>query len=336
MMYAYHLLFHDPVHFGMEGIGQESIEQTLRSDSLWGAVLQKWFLLFDDEPDALCCRPPFSVSSCFPLISGVRFLPLPIGALDAVIEEAAKKVETSGKPTLKDWRRVKYLAEPLFREIIAGKQLRIDDIDLQQVYPMDLLDKDKPFLPIFQKQEQRPRIRTDQLNGGVDEGSFFYCTDQFFVQDSGLFFLASFDDRAAGDKFDAALRLLGDCGVGADRSTGRGGFSITRQQFALPSDDTPTAWLSISLYHPTREDVKKGVLSGSSRYSLVKRSGPGGSFHVSRYRRADCWMLEEGSVLPFKVTGDTPCVLRKSEIIPHNIYRNGRAFCIPFQGGGAL
>ena len=335
MMFAYYLQFHDPVHFGIEGIGQESIEQTLRSDALWGAILQKWFLLFDDEPDILCRQTPFSVTSCFPVINGVRFFPVPVGALDGVIEETAKKDAVPEEPTVKDWRKVQYLAEPLFLEVIAGKRLHLDNIDLQQVYPMNSRKTANAVPQGFHQQEQRPRIRTDQLNGGVNEGSFFYCTDQFFNQDSGLFFLASFDDTTAGDKFDAALHLLGDCGVGADRSTGRGGFTIMRRQFDLPETPNPASWLTLSLYHPTRDEVANGVLSGSSRYSLVKRSGPGGSFHVSRFRRADCWMLAEGSLLPFQPWGDTPCVLEQSDTVPHNVYRNGRAFCIPYHGGGA-
>lgn len=333
-MMAYHLQFQDPVHFGLEGIGQESVEQAFRSDSLWGAVLQKWFLLFDDTPEELCTRTPFSISSCFPLINGIRFFPLPLGAFDAVIENAAKQKAVQGVPGVKEWRKVKYIAEPLFRKILKGKPLQPEDVHLNQVFPMAFHEKNDLEHAIFQQHEQRPRVMTDQMNGGVSESAFFYCTDQFFGNSAGLFFLARFDSDAVRKKFEGALRLLGDCGVGADRSIGRGGFHVSSEAIKFPAPETSGGWLTLSLYHPTRQEVQKGVLAGG-RYALIKRSGPGGGFHVSRFRRADCWMLEEGAILPFEARGDAPCVLKCSDFIPHNIYRNGEAFCIPLKKGAA-
>lgn len=331
MMKAYQLHFQDPVHFGIEGIGQESIELAFRSDSLWGAVLQKWFILFDDDPEEICTQTPFSISSCFPLINGLRFYPLPVGVLDTVLEEVAQKKLQQGEPSVKDWRRVRYIAEPLFRKILKGRKLQLVDMDLNQVYPMKHQDKNEMH-SFFQQQEQRPRIMSDQLNGGVNESAFFYCTDQFFSDNSGLFFLAEFDSDNVRQKFESSLLLLGDSGVGADRSIGRGCFKFTSAQIDFSGLRDPISWLTLSLYHPTREEVAKGVLTGG-RYLLIKRSGPGGSFHVSRFMRADCWMLEEGAVIPFQAQGDAPCVLKQSDFIPHNIYRNGRAFCVPLQGG---
>ena len=333
-MIAYHLQFQDPVHFGLEGIGQESVEQAFRSDSLWGAVLQKWFLLFDDNPEELCTRTPFSMSSCFPFINGVRFFPLPMGTFDAVIEDAAKKNAVQGVPGVKEWRKVKYIAEPLFRQVLKGKQLQPEDVRLDQVFPMSSPGANDLKDSIFQQHEQRPRVMTDQMNGGVSEGAFFYCTDQFFGDKAGLFFLARFKDDSAQDKFDGALRLLGDCGIGADRSIGRGGFDFSCEKIKFPAPESSGNWLTLSLYHPTRQEVQKGVLTGGT-YSLIKRSGPGGGFHVSRFRRADCWMLEEGAIIPFEARGDSPCVLERSDFIPHNIYRNGGAFCIPLKKGTA-
>lgn len=333
MTVAYHLQFRSPVHFGIEGIGQESIEETLRSDTLWGAILQKWFLLYDDEPGALCGHAPFIVSSCFPVIGGVRFFPLPIGALDTVMENAAR-ASRPDTPTVKQWKRVRYVAEPLFRRILGGVTLQLSDVARDQVYPMPQ-HRGQPDTSVTPYQrEERPRIRTDQMVGGVNKGDFFYCTDQYFEAGSGLFFLAEFENQTALSKFEAALRLLGDTGVGADRSTGRGCFTFDRADIQLPRQTDSVTWLTLSLYHPTRDEVARGVLNGSaSRYSLVKRSGSGGSLLVNRYRRADCWMLAEGAVLPFRVRGDAPRVIKRSELIPHDVYRNGHAFCIPFPGG---
>lgn len=332
MTIAYHLHFKEPVHFGIEGIGQERLEQTMRSDALWGAILQKWFLLFDDEPDALCRQTPFILSSCFPVINGSRFFPMPIGALDAVLEDAARQDANDEKPTVKEWRKVKYIAEPLFQLVLSGQTPSLDQIDLTQLFPMK--QPEKKELNSFYQQVERPRIKTDPLNGGVIEGAFFYCSDQFFQDQCGLFFLADCITDDSREKFEAALRLLGDSGIGADRSVGRGCFSFTSFDIDFQDLKNSSTWLTLSLYHPLKQEVDDGVLNNhASRYSLVRRSGHGGSLHVNRFRRADCWMLEEGAILPFYASGDVSCVLKKSEHIPHSVYRNGRAFCIPFQGG---
>lgn len=334
MTTAYHMTFNDPVHFGIEGIGQENIEQTMRSDALWGAILQKWFLLFDDDPDTLCTHTSFTLSSCFPVINGVRFYPLPVGALDDVIEEAVHKPSKVDELSVKDWRKVKFIAEPLINKVLAGAKLRLDEIEYSQLYPVKNQQKAVSATNRLYRREQRPRVKTDQLNGGVEQGAFFYCTDQFFEPSSGLFFLADFESKESKDKFEASLRLLCDSGLGADRSIGRGGFSCVAKQPELFIPKNPSTWLTLSLYHPTRKEVEQGVLNNAgSRYSLVRRSGRAGSVSVSRFRRADCWMLEEGAIVPCQVHGDTPCVLLNSNTIPHNVYRNGRAFCIPFQGG---
>ncbi|MGD9825963.1 type III-A CRISPR-associated RAMP protein Csm4, partial [Desulfobacter sp.] len=287
---------------------------------------------FDDNPEELCTQTPFSISSCFPFMNDVRFFPLPIGAFDVVIEDAAKQKAVQGVPSVKEWRKVKYIAEPLFRKTLKKKQLLPTDVCLDQVFPMALHGERNIKATAFQQHEQRPRIMTDQLNGGVSESAFFYCTDQFFSNTAGLFFLARFDSDDVRKKFEASLRLLEDCGIGADRSIGKGGFSFSSVATEFPVPDAAGAWLTLSLYHPTRQEVQKGVLT-SGRYSLIRRSGPGGGFHVSRFRRADCWMLEEGAVIPFEAKGDAPCVLKSSDFIPHNIYRNGGAFCIPLQEG---
>ena len=330
MITVYHLTFNNPVHFGLEGIGQENIEQTVRSDTLWGALIQKWLLLFDDNPEKLCLDTPFTLSSCFPLINGCRYYPAPVGALDNVMDQVAH-MDTDSQPIdIKTVKKIKYFAEPLFYEVLQEKQVVLSMISPPNTYPFPVKESVKNTETFFSSQKQRPRVKTDQINGGVGEESFFYCTDQFFEKSAGLFFLASFFSDESKKNFEAALRLLGDSGLGADRSVGRGCFTVTSHKPEFHAPDNYRAYLLLSLYHPDKDEVEQGILKHEkSAYTLVRRSGRAGSVKVNRFRRADCWMLEEGSILPFKPTGTTPCVLKRSKDIPHNVYRNGRAFCLP-------
>ncbi|MBW1741473.1 MAG: type III-A CRISPR-associated RAMP protein Csm4 [Deltaproteobacteria bacterium] len=331
MIYEYRLSFTSPVHFGLEGIGQERIDHRVRSDTLWGAIIQKWLLLYHDDAEELCLDTPFTVSSCFPLVNGVSFYPLPFGALDRLIREAGQAEEP--EISVKDLKKIRFAAEPLFRKITQGEPLRFEQLHLDGVFPFEekqpeTMQERKPVYNIM----QRPRLCTDQLSGGGTEGAFFYCSDQYFNQGNGLFFLATFRDDETKKRFDAALRLLGDTGLGADRSIGRGMFSFETKECGVSDNLSSDRYLLLSLYHPTREEVMQGILEApGTAYSLTRRSGHAASPAVSNFRRYDVWMLEEGSIFRAKPAGDVVRVLERSDLVPHNVYRCGRAFCIPIQ-----
>lgn len=336
MLLIYHLFFDGPVHFGLEGIGQERIETTVRSDTLWGAITQKWLLLFKDDPDVLCQDPPFSVSSCFPLIKGIPFYPVPIGVMDSLIDEVGKReTKCDDNISVKDLKKISYLSEELFCAVLRGESLSLEQCRNGMTFPVILsTEHQEKKEDVFAEEMQRPRIKTDQLVAGVGENSFFYCTDQYFGRQSGLFFIASFNNDAIKDQFEAALRLLGDCGLGADQSIGRGSFVFKTQKSTLPQIDAPDKYILLSLYHPAKKEVQTGMLlDKKTAYSLVRRSGRAAAPWVSRFRRADVWMLAEGSVLPLKPVGDVSVVLQKSDYIPHNVYRYGRAFSWPMASG---
>ena len=323
---AYHLYFSSALHPGIESIGQEKIEETVRSDTLWGALVQCWLLLFGNVTSDLFNGGMFSVSSCFPIMQGTRFFPLPIGSIDHLIEKASKK-PPDFKPSVKDLKKAKYVSEFLLLKLLKGDDLSFNDIVAGgeiAIYPSS--SERKRFLVT----DQRPRIRMDQLSGTVDGDAFFYCSDTFFEKDSGLFFLATFESDNTRQKFEAALRLLGDTGLGADRSVGRGRFSFEVSSFSIPEPANSCRYLLLSLYRPSRKEVAQGVIkSDKSRYLLIRRSGRAASIYTSRFRRADTWMLAEGSILPFKPEGTVPKVLKKTKEIPHDVYRYGRAFTLP-------
>jgi len=330
---VYHLNFTTPVHFGLEGIGQERIDPVVHSDTLWGAIIDKWLLLYADDPAELCRSASFTLSSAFPLINGSRFYPLPLGALNKVMDDIAHLDAGAIPLELKDVKKIRYIDETLFVRIVAGEAVGLADLTPASVYPYPLPAKNTlRSTGGYAAEVQRPRVAVDQINGGVQEGAFFYCSDQFFTDNSGLFFFASFTSQAIQKKFEAALRLLGDYGLGADRSVGRGAFSYTASDWSMNSPGKPTAQLLLSLYFPARDEVARGVLNGpTSSYGLTRRTGHAGGHGVSRFRRADCWMLTEGSILPFAPNGSSPRVLSRSELIPHDVYRYGQAYCMPIR-----
>lgn len=337
---AYFLDFDTPLHVGMEGIGQESVEITVRSDTLWGAIVQSWLLLYDEQPEKICVRSSFRVSSCFPVVAGNIFLPLPVGTLDPLIQTE------KNFSRIKKIKKIGYLSYHLFCRVLQGEPLTTEDLEMtfscwpplydekgnESAQANSLINDDKRQKGCF-KTSQRPRLEIDRLYGGAREGQYFFCTDQHFTTDSGLFFFAEFDDKQTRLRFEASLRLLADCGLGADRSVGRGIFKFRKSIVKFPSISKPERFCLLSLFHPTREEVAGGILKQkNAAYTVLRRSGQCGAFGVDRYRRADIWMLADGSVLSTRPIGDIPCVLRKTGPISHDVYRFGVAMALPMAG----
>lgn len=326
---AYHLNLLSPIHPGIESIGQEKTEDIIRSDTLWGALIQSWMLLFDDDCEDLVSSPPFKISSCFPVIKERRYLPLPIGALDTAIEQSSEE-KWGAEPSVKHLKRVRFVSEELFGRVARGERVQLKEVGPADVFPS--FEKESAILLV---KGQRPRIRVNQLTGGVEEASFFYCTDNFFCEGAGLFFLVSFTTEEAERKFDAALRLLGDNGLGGDRSIGKGRFSYEKKEFHVESPNGESVYCLLSLYRPSKEEVSRGILTHKhSAYGLTRRSGRASSIFTSRFRRADTWMLTEGSILPFDPVGTVPVVLKESDEIPHRVYRYGLALTVSISSEG--
>jgi CRISPR-associated protein Csm4 len=323
-VYAYHLCPVSPLHLGVEGIGQERIEDLPHSDTLFGALLQCWMLIFDVDPDDLVNKPPFRLTSCFPLIGKRRFFPLPEAALDEVMSE-------SPSHQLKKWKKVRFVEESLFDAWIRGAPFPAGG---KPSGPY--LHSGPGFENLIPADLQVPRLGIDPLSGTAVDAAFFYCTNRYFPKATGLFFLASFNEAEWKQPFETALRLLADIGLGGDRSVGRGSFTWQVTEVSLPESAQPSGWVTLSLWHPTPKEVANGLLQ-RSHYAVIRRHGYVAGFGARSLRRKALMFLREGAVVKDKTqpVGDSPLVLEKRGSFPSfNVYRYGFAFALGFAGGG--
>lgn len=326
-LYGYRLIFDTPLHLGLEGIGAEKIEETLHSDTLWGALVSSYFQLFDvADKDEFCLNPPFRVSSGFPFFGDTLFLPVPLGALDPLFDRLTPE-------EIKILKKVKYLALPLFEQIIAGVSATELEYRIHGYYMWP--KNEPPESVIFSRTSETPRISLDRRNDTVIEGEFFYFSQMYFSDKAGFYFLAHFDAPESQQKMEAALRLLGDEGLGADRTVGRGFFHFERQEINLKVPDTGSHFITLSLYHPTTAEVEAGLLKDSA-YDLINRRGYAAHLSVRGKRRKSIRMFTEGSCFTAvngpEYPGDISVVLKKSgSFIPFNVYRYGKAFPIPYR-----
>ena len=158
---------------------------------------------------------------------------------------------------------------------------------------------------------------------------------------AGLYFLLEMPEASVALEADlrAALEVLGDEGLGGERSSGAGRFEL------LTWGDLPSDWQAIvdfdqgnrhSLLSLFWDDpITPDWLGQEARYTLQERGGWISSPSGHQLRRKMVRMFAEGSVFPQVPTGKlanvTPPAFEKPNgtYSPHAVYRNGVALSLP-------
>jgi CRISPR-associated protein Csm4 len=333
-IFAYKLNFISPLHIGMRGVGYEETEEIIHSDTLFSSLMNLWGDFYEDNIEELCNNPPFVISSCFPYKKDTYFFPRPM-------VQIGKHSEDDIDPKIgKRLKKTKYISKTLFEKVLQGEEIGLptEDNTLQKgkfwFEKQDKLDsqrKEKVF-----SQREVPRVKIDRLTNSSD---IFYFSEIVFEKDSGLFFLAKFNGDEIKKKFETILRLLGDEGIGSDKRVGKGLFILQGAfDFSFLCLKEARHFLTLSLYHPTKEEIELGILNQAS-YELLARYGWIHSFGAMSLRRQWVRMFKEGSVfqrVKQSQYGDNPIVQKRDETIGllHNIYRYGLCFDVPIKKEG--
>ncbi|HQJ72876.1 MAG TPA: type III-A CRISPR-associated RAMP protein Csm4 [Spirochaetota bacterium] len=320
-MKAYHLTFKSSLHIGTgddDGNNQTGIEEMLHSDTIYGAVMSSLALLGETGIESYCKEPPVLISSAFPCINGTRFYPVPAGSL---------RQEVNDNPDdIKFWKKVNYIPEEILLKWLHTGRIDADSIKKNHIGNYTPGGSLRYFTDL-----ERPRLAIDPLTGSVEESRFFYSKDRFFHKGCGLFFIASFRDAAFEKKFNAAMALLSENGLGADRRIGRGHFDyeINDVPAQLKLHNGQKEGLLLSLYFPSEDDIRNGLLN-RSRYTLVRRGGYAADFRNAGRSRQALVMLGEGSVLDGTICagGKNEVVLGPNEDATFSTYRYGTGLII--------
>lgn len=329
-MYCYRLRFRAPFHVDGRGTGfYQDSEPFIRSDSLSAAVLSAWALLEPAQAEARAARPPFRLSSAFPYWREHYFLPRPVASVALRLPESRLR---ESKPL----KKIQWLSSNLWLQATAtgeGWPAPSNLVLWQEVLalPPTVAPAATARRPErLWAEEERPRLAVDRASDGPVEGQLFHFSRVHFDPDGGLYLLARFDDEPARAGFEAALRLLGDCGLGADRNSGNGLFTWEAGQApALPAPGSGPA-IALSLVSPAPEDQQGDWLAGA-KYGLVSR---GGWIGASGLRRQRLRMFAEGSQFARPLRGQVVDVTPSGET-PYRVYRDGRGFFVGIGGDAA-
>lgn len=328
-------------HFGRHGLGQEETAINMPSDSLFAAIISRLAARLGGDVEAfmrpfLEGTPPFALSSTFPFAGKVRFFPVPVAAL----------VATSGDDGAKEFKRVQFVSQGLFLQLLDGAGLKaiynraeklmdgrvLVASDEHNTLPEDIRTGTTPIWSL----ETRPRVT---LGRAAQNASIFFTGRVTYARDCGLWFgvywLAEAD--AHKQQFTSLLADLGDSGLGAERSVGFGVCQILPEGSMELPDPKGNPWVSLSRYLP-RPDETGALETGA--YRIVNVGGWLDSPVLRGQRRRAVNLLEEGATLgsllrpiPGDIADVRPSYETNRDPLKHPVYRSGQALAVGWKGG---
>lgn len=353
---AYRLVARSPFHFGERGVGMEESSVVLHADTLFSALCltlielgQDPGVLFTNFPrytrqEKRYGEPPFLLSSAFPFSGKVYFFqrPLirPVGLDDtgnARLGKTLKKIKYVSRRIFEMLLNDQSLAEEIVESATKKESARIAKDLLLQDGQVLVSRSELPLLKTADdiltgnryiwNESARPHVTVDR----VSNTSQVYSVGQVrFASDSGLFLLVSYNDRQWKELFEKALHVLGDTGVGGERSNGNGQFNLEiDNKFSLKQPENAKSFTSLSIYWPTHDEVQAGILAGAN-YTLLNRRGWIDSPAGKNLRKWDVHVLSEGCVLAQKPVGALvdvgPLDQTGNPLIKHEVWRYGLAY----------
>ena len=319
---TYFLNFRSSLHLGRRGVGLEATETAIPADTLFSAICQTWRTFYGEESltDFLAqyeTGTPFLLTSAFPFAGNTRFFPKPL--IDLNVNAGAD---------LKTLKRVGYLSERRFGQIINGEPIAFESDNLINDGQLWTHDDDKCPSAVWNR-ERRPRVTLDRQSFASE---IWYLGAVKFHEKCGLWFDAKFDSEQTQTQVETVLRVLGDTGIGGERSAGFGLFDLRSQVVAVESAQGTSRFVTLSPICPRDPDELDRLLDGDVGYALVERSGWIGSTEGSGLRRQQVWVFAAGSVLGGNGEQVGRLIDLKPSVCPHPVWRYGYGWNIPIQG----
>ncbi len=343
---AYYLQARSPFHLGEAGVGVESSGVVLHADTLFAALclglrelrgikrLEEFLVTFPTvkQPGQ---TPPLLLSSAFPFIplnEGKRLRLYPKPALSGFTGKDIKQ--------RKAYKKIAFISETIFKSRLERADLSeyCNDEDgkpyLLQDKELWVSKEEQDELTVEKKDEvlrwwQFQPITRVALDRATHASQVYNVGRVYFSPGCGLWFGICWLDETWREDIQAVLEILGDTGLGGERSAGHGQFDLRGpEEVQLPDTSGPLR-LTLSPYHPTPTEFET-LKSEQVSNQLLLRRGWLGSPEGGGLRHRAVRMLVEGSV--FQANGSSfygdlvevgPDVFKE-----HPVYRYGLAFLI--------
>ena len=319
---------------------RSSIRENLSSDSLWGLIcwgirtvysekkLVDFIKHYEGSGDVL------KLSSAFFVIFGEKnkrqlLFPKPVMPqfeLKKYLADKPAKDKLLAMTRLKNIKKQKFVTLDILNKFITGE---FDELDYFSYF-----DKQGSTVPVVKlKRTEMTHNTINRLTNTTAENSLYTKDEIFLPENTGLFFLLD-GPAEMQDMVFAALRYFEHAGFMGDAGIGKGSFKIEIDDFDFPEVENPDSFLSLSLYHPAKDEVTfYSSVPQRCSYNLVSRKGKISSAHLGQ---SDFWkrsilLFAEGSVFPLmnkKNYGYNPIVKKASGPVDFNVHHFGTAFNI--------
>ncbi len=325
--YLYRLTFTGPVHFGATGIGMENSHFTLTSDALTSALVNALCVLGKADEAVEILRsdtPGFILSSLFLYQrsgdEAVRYaLPKPL-CRPSVDNETLRSFG-------KEIKKIQYLCPEDVQTWLGDTRLSFDDIERIKVRSESLLKR-------AYEEELRPRVALDRQS---ENSSIWRCGVIHFKKDAGLFGLVHVRDDAWKSILESAFIMLGDLGLGGERTYGFGTFEFSGFETPPASwckeEGTQKRYVLLSSYYPNSKE-KPQIKDIFAAWNFFETRGYIVSGrNTTTLKRKRLRMFSEGSVVNQLVRGmlvDVTPDDAQALGLSHIVYRSGLSFLFPW------
>lgn len=346
-MKAYKLKFYSSFHLDSGDAVDGPSELFIRSDTLFSAICSAANKFYGNTVVESFLQPnAVKISSAFPFYKDEFFLPKPLNFYPDEIEKIEGLDLIEKYDLLKEFKKVKFISRVILEILLQGKEKR-QSIDTSYFSKEFILNscwrairnitrenkkEDEEEDKIF-KVNENPHIVLDRV---TNQTQIFYKTEVYFNKNAGLFFLADINTDLLS-KFETVLRFLGDEGIGADRTIGKGLFEVeVIDDFSISASEKSDSFYGLSLYSPTEKEFYK-IEPEKSFYDFEVRKG---WVSNNTLRRKSLRMITEGSILKFKENISPNGVIYKllnkedyPEYLSYDIFRSGQGLFLPIVGG---
>ncbi|MEM4406739.1 MAG: type III-A CRISPR-associated RAMP protein Csm4 [Candidatus Methanomethylicaceae archaeon] len=347
--YLYRCYFEGPVHFGVAGIGMEGAEPTLSSDSIVSALVNAFSVLKGREAaDRLVSelnseRPPFVLSSLFPFGPDKE---TGNSVTEALVRPLAPpEVESADivRAYAKDLKKIKFLSLQDF--LLWSGDRPLEEKELETI-----VSRGQELTEGWWNEELRPRVALDRnsQNSSIwSQAAIWFgkrkvhVDGKLFELESGLYGLVHFNDESWKESLAHAFRLLGDLGLGGERTYGFGlfrfgGFEEPNDLWRKVLSGSRRRKVLLSLYYPS-EAERQGLAQDLEAWDFIEKRGYIVSGrNTTTIKRKRVRMLVEGTVARRNLRGTMVDVTPENAEtlgIPHRVYRCGLAFMVPTGDG---
>jgi len=307
-----------PWRIGPDSGDRDRVDRIYHSDSLFSAVtgamsrlgeLDSWL-----DATARASEPAVRFSSCFPFYGETLYVVPPRNVWPP---PPSAKVRFKG---------ARFIPLKVVETLIAGRAMGEENWAI-----------DGASECLVSGGAQGPFRVSVRSGAAVDRGGESVAPHSIacleFTPGAGLWFVASFADDAARERWNGplrgALRLLADSGFGGGRSRGWGRSEMPEivegelPQLLIPASVDANGYWLLSVFHPGESDA---IDWQHGNYALATR---GGRVESHGDEKKPTRMLTEGSVI---VSAAAPVGIA-SDVAPENfahpVYRSGFALAIP-------